>query len=89
MSLLQCRSIELDHVKPSLVHEFFQIQNIGMIPLHQFKEVIPEEQFKKCEAKTRKTWYNLTKEVFFLLHVQDESISFSYSRWNTIFESFI
>jgi hypothetical protein len=24
--------IEMDHVKPSLVHDFFYIQSIGMIP---------------------------------------------------------
>ncbi len=32
-SLWQCRSIALDHVKPSLVHECFRIQSIGMVPL--------------------------------------------------------
>jgi hypothetical protein len=31
--LYLCRSVELDHVKPSLVHEFFRIQSIGIIPL--------------------------------------------------------
>jgi hypothetical protein len=27
------RGIEFDHVKPSLVHEFFHIQGIGIVPL--------------------------------------------------------
>jgi hypothetical protein len=75
MSLLQCKSIEFDHVKPSLVYEFFSIQSIGMIPLQQFKEVILEKQFKICKAKTQKTWYNL-KRVFFIIIC---------TRWNNLF----
>jgi hypothetical protein len=31
---LRGRSIEMDHIKPSLVHDFFCIQSIKMIPLH-------------------------------------------------------
>jgi hypothetical protein len=31
---LRGRSIEMDHVKPSVVHDFFYIQSIKMIPLH-------------------------------------------------------
>ncbi len=27
-----CKAVELDHVKSSLVHEFFQIHNINIIP---------------------------------------------------------
>jgi len=34
--LYLCRSMEPDHVKPNLVHEFFRIQSIGIIPLEQF-----------------------------------------------------
>jgi hypothetical protein len=45
----------MDHVKPSLVHNFFHIQSIDMIPMNQFKEVIPDEQYKKCENKIKKT----------------------------------
>jgi len=30
----------MDHVKSSLVHDFFHIQSIEMIPFHKF-EVIP------------------------------------------------
>ncbi len=45
----------MDHVKPSLVHNFFRIQSIDMIPMNQFKEVIPDEQYKKCENKIKKT----------------------------------
>jgi hypothetical protein len=55
----------MGHVKPSLVHDFFRIQSIDMIPLNQFKEVIPDEESKKCESKIKKTWYSLTQEAFF------------------------
>ncbi len=59
------KSIEMDHVKLSLVHDFFCIQSIGMISLNQFKEVIPNEQYKQCENKTKKNLYNFTQEAFF------------------------
>jgi len=36
---LMCRGLEFDHVKPSLVHECFLIQGIGIIPLKQFKDI--------------------------------------------------
>jgi hypothetical protein len=47
-------SIEMDHVKLSLVHDFFHIQSIGMIPLHKLKKVIPNAQYKKCKNKIKK-----------------------------------
>jgi hypothetical protein len=55
----------MDHVKSSLVHDFFHIQSIKMIPLHKFKEVISNVQYKKCKNKIKRTWYNFTQEVFF------------------------
>jgi hypothetical protein len=55
-----CKSIEMGHVKPSLVHDFFHIQSIRMIPLQNFKEVILDAQYKKCENKIKRTWYNFT-----------------------------
>jgi hypothetical protein len=54
------KSIEMDHVKPSLVHDFFCIQFIEMMPFHKFKEAILDAQYKKCENEIKKTWYNLT-----------------------------
>jgi len=45
----------MDHVKPSLVHDFFHIQSLRMILLNQFKEVIPNKQYKNCENKILKT----------------------------------
>jgi hypothetical protein len=47
--------IDFDHVKPSLVHDFFNIQSIGMIPLIQFKDVNSLNVYKKCENKSQKT----------------------------------
>jgi hypothetical protein len=63
--LILGRSIEMDHVKLSLIHNFFRIQSIEMIILHKFKEVIPNVQYKKCKNKIKKTWYNLMQEVIF------------------------
>jgi hypothetical protein len=52
-------SIEMDHVKLSLVHDLFHIQSTKMIRLHKFKEVIPNAQYKKCKNKIKKIWYSL------------------------------
>jgi hypothetical protein len=52
---LICRGLEFDHVKPCLLHEFFHIQGIGIIPLKQLKYVLPTNMYKKCESKLRKT----------------------------------
>jgi hypothetical protein len=57
--------MELDHIKPNLVHEFFIIQSIGIIPLEQFKEVLPIEVYKKSRFKSCKTWHSLTSKAFF------------------------
>jgi len=40
--------MELDHVKPNLVHEFFIIQLIRIIPLEQFKEVLLADVYKNA-----------------------------------------
>jgi len=58
------RSIEMDHVKSSLVHDFFHIQSIRMVPVHKFKEVILDAQYKKCENEIKKNWYSLMQEAF-------------------------
>jgi hypothetical protein len=61
--------MELDRIKPSLVHEFFKIQSIRIIPLEQFKEVLQAEVYKKCQFKSHKTWHFLTSKVFFGIYV--------------------
>jgi hypothetical protein len=45
-----CRGIKFDHVKPSLVHKFFCIQRIGIIPLNYFKDVLQVDMYKKCDS---------------------------------------
>jgi hypothetical protein len=59
------KSVELDHVKPNLVHENFKIQLIGIIPLEQFKEILLPKVYKKCQSKSSKTWHSLTLKAFF------------------------
>jgi hypothetical protein len=75
------RCIEMDHVKPSLVHNFFRIQSIGMIPLNQFKEVILHEQYKKCKNKIKTTWYILTYEAIF-------KYMYTVTFWNLLWNNF-
>jgi hypothetical protein len=60
-----CRGVEFDHVKPNLVHEFFHIQRIGIVPLKQFKDVLPIDVYMKCVNNSRKTKHSLTLEAFF------------------------
>jgi hypothetical protein len=52
--LLLCTCVKFDHVKRSLVHEFFYIQGIGIILLNQFKDVLPINVYKKCESTLKK-----------------------------------
>jgi hypothetical protein len=52
--------MQVDHIHPSLVHDFFEIQSIGKILLVLFKGVFPKEVYKNYETKSRKTWYSLT-----------------------------
>jgi hypothetical protein len=64
---LMCRGVEFDHVEPSLMHEFFHIQGIGIIPLKQFKDVLPTDAYKKCESKLKKTWHSFTSKAFLII----------------------
>ncbi len=57
--------VELDHVRPNLIHEFFQINSIGIIPLEKFQEVLLANVYKKCQSKSWKTRHSLTFETFF------------------------
>jgi hypothetical protein len=59
------KSIEMDQVKPSPIHDFFSIESIRIIPLHKFKDIILDAQYKKWENKIKKIWYKLTQEAFF------------------------
>jgi len=51
-------------VKSSPMHDFFYVQSINMIPLVQFKDVISFDVYKRCENKSRKTYYSLIQESF-------------------------
>jgi len=62
---LVCRSVDFDHVKPSLVHDFFWIKSIGKIQLEQFQNVLLVDVYKKCQNKSRKNWHSLTLDAFF------------------------
>jgi hypothetical protein len=68
--LFFCRSIEMDNVKLPLVHDFFRIQSIRMVPLHKFKEIILNAQYKNYKNKIKKTWYNFRHEAFFSLCIR-------------------
>jgi hypothetical protein len=50
-------------MKGSLVHMLYHIQSIGKIPLEQFKDVIPNFQYKKTLIKKMDAWYSLTRDV--------------------------
>lgn len=63
-------SIEMDHMKPPLIHEFFCIQSIELIPLQKFKEVILDAQYKKCKNNIKNPWYSLTHEAFLSLRIR-------------------
>ncbi len=39
--------MEFDHVQPSLMHDFFQIQSIGIILLEQFQKCSLNDCFQE------------------------------------------
>jgi hypothetical protein len=43
---------------------------LGIFPLVKFKDVISPDVYKRCENKSRKTWYSLMQEIIFGLYVQ-------------------
>lgn len=56
------RFIEYDHVKGNIVHMFYHIQNVGQIPLEQFKDIILNFHYKKTLVKKIIIWYSLIIE---------------------------
>lgn len=76
--LLVNNSMEFDHIKLSLVHDFFRIYSIGKIPLEKFQNVLPMDVYKKCQNKSKKTWHSLTTTTFFE-YMYKVSILFSHS----------
>jgi hypothetical protein len=57
--------MELDHVQPNLIHDFFQIKFIGIIPLEQFEEVLPIDVYTRFQNKSQKTWHSFTSKALF------------------------
>lgn len=59
--------MQIDRIRP---HEkeyhpymLYHIQSIGQIPLEEFKDIIPNVQYKKALMRKKDTWYSLTKDV--------------------------
>ncbi len=64
------RSVEFDHIKPSLVHDFFCIQSINMIPFVQFKDVVNPYVYKRCENKLKEYLVLFDIRKFFRIYDQ-------------------
>ena len=60
--LLNCRSIEHDHVKASLPLRLQWIWMFGILPLEEYTKLIFAKEIKICETEKSKhdTWYFLT-----------------------------
>ena len=79
------RSTKNSHVKTNMVHTLHRIKATGMQLLESFKEMLIEEEYRKCLTNTMrtKTWYQLTAEVFvsflfWVSHMHLKLISISY-----------
>jgi hypothetical protein len=68
--LSQClyRSTEHSHVRTNMVHTFHQVKAVGSQPLESFKDLLTEEEFRKCANNPHlgKAWFKLTSNVFVL-----------------------
>jgi hypothetical protein len=58
------RHTENSHVKTNLVHTLHRVNKYGVLPLPSFKDLITRAEYKKCESNPKKSWFNLTAEVF-------------------------
>ncbi len=63
------RSVELDHVWPSFIHDFFQIKSIGIIPLEQFQEVVLADVYEMPKQISKDLAFSYFWSVF-RLHVR-------------------
>ena len=59
-----CRHTEDSHVKTKLIHTLCQIQRFGEMPLKEFKDLLTEADYLKCQQNTIKKWYPLILEIF-------------------------
>jgi hypothetical protein len=57
------------------MHTLHRVKAFGCQPLENFKEMLTPDEYRKCESnlQLRKTWFNLTTDVFvsFLFRVSD------------------
>jgi hypothetical protein len=53
-------------VKTNMVHTFHRVKAVGSMPLDSFKDLLTEEEFRKCASNPHlgKAWFQLTSEVF-------------------------
>jgi hypothetical protein len=63
MFIAWCRSIEYDHVKGNIIHMLYRIQSIDQTPLEEFKDIIPNAQYKKALMRKKDMWYSSTRDV--------------------------
>ena len=49
-----------------MVHTFYRVKALGFLPLETLKQMLSEEDFKKCASSPhiRKTWFKMTIDVF-------------------------
>lgn len=56
--------VEHPHVKTNLIHQLYWVQAIGSLPIESFKNLLTNDQYKKCVTKMIVTWYSLTRDIF-------------------------
>jgi hypothetical protein len=64
-----CRSNEHSHVKTSMVHTVYRVKSMDCMPLESLKIWLIEEEYRRCANNPyiKKTWFNLTTDVFVVL----------------------
>jgi len=58
------RHIKDSHIKTKLVHILYQIQKYGVMPIKEFKELLNDFEYTKCQQNLKKTWYSMSLKVF-------------------------
>jgi hypothetical protein len=62
------RSTKYSHVKTNLVHTLHRVKAVGSMLLESFKDLLPEEEFRKCTNNPHlgNAWFKLTSKVIIL-----------------------
>lgn len=82
------RLTEHSHVKTNMIHMLHRINSFGQLPLLDFKSLLTEDEYKRCEnRKPPFSWHPLTKDVFitFLYTVHLPSVYFRACHSNSFF----